>query len=204
MNWYSGNFFGVGGIYNFVTKRSNTDGIEGTISFSQFESGSIITWKYPSITLFSDFCIGDFHSIALTKRVQQADTGTKMLHISPYTFSMIVSKGISSNCSTNNYRGLVKFFHKSAESRNFSICDSVVLEEYAAAATYPRISFETSYANIEHEASTTKLSVEKIYFMRSVGIKRSSAASILLRGFSREVFESLPSEMSQEVLSLLK
>ncbi len=202
-NWYSGNEKGVGGIYNFVTKRGHCRGIRSKISWSQVETGSAITWKYPSCVLQGNESTGEFYSVALTNNYQQADTGTKMLHVGSNTRSTIVSKGISVGRSTNSYRGLVQMGSKAVGARNYSQCDSMLIGDNASANTYPHIRSQQPEARIEHEASTCRISEEQLFYLQSRGIGFEEAVSMMVSGFCRDVFNQLPMEFAAEADKLL-
>lgn len=202
-NWYAGNEDGVGGIYNFVTKRGLCIGKNSKISWTQVETGSAITWKYPSCILIGEQSKGEFYSVALTNNSQQADTGSKMIHIGPNTKSQIISKGISAGHSKNSYRGLVKIGTKAFNSRNFSQCDSLLLGENAQANTFPYIQVQNSTSKIEHEASTSKIGEEQLFYLLQRGINVEEAITLILTGFCKEVFTELPMEFALEVEHLL-
>ncbi len=202
-NWYAGNEEGVGGIYNFVTKRGECRGKKSKISWSQVETGSAITWKYPSCVLQGDNSIGEFYSIALTNNFQEADTGTKMIHIGKNTKSKIVSKGISAGQSKNSYRGLVSIGPNAEGSRNYSQCDSMLIGDKASANTYPYIQSKQPLSNIEHEASTCKISEDQLFYLQSRGIDFEESVSMLISGFCSDVFNELPMEFASEADKLL-
>ena len=202
-NWYAGDENGKGGIYNFVTKRGLCAGKNSKISWTQVETGSAITWKYPSCILTGDNSTGEFYSVALTNNYQQADTGTKMLHIGANTRSQIVSKGISAGYSRNSYRGLVKIGTNAYGARNYSQCDSLLLGNNSSANTFPYIQVQNSTAKIEHEASTSKIGEEQIFYFLQRGIDLESAISLIISGFCREVFSELPMEFALEADRLL-
>ena len=202
-NWYAGNEEGVGGIYNFVTKRGECRGISSKISWSQVETGSAITWKYPSCILQGDNSIGEFYSIALTNNFQKADTGTKMIHIGKNTKSKIVSKGISAGKSMNSYRGLVSISPNAEGSRNYSQCDSMLIGDKASANTYPYIQSRQPQSNIEHEASTCRISEDQLFYLQSRGIDFEESVSMLISGFCSDVFNELPMEFASEADKLL-
>ncbi len=202
-NWYAGNEKGVGGIYNFVTKRGECRGRRSKISWSQVETGSAITWKYPSCILQGDESIGEFYSIALTNNLQKADTGTKMIHIGKNTKSKIVSKGISAGKSKNSYRGLVSISPNAVGSRNYSQCDSMLIGDEAAANTYPYIQSKQPQSNIEHEASTCRISEDQLFYLQSRGIDFEEAVSMIISGFCSDVFNELPMEFASEADKLL-
>jgi len=202
-NWYAGNEEGVGGIYNFVTKRGECRGKKSKISWSQVETGSAITWKYPSCVLQGDNSIGEFYSIALTNNFQEADTGTKMIHIGKNTKSKIVSKGISAGHSKNSYRGLVSISPNAEGSRNYSQCDSMLIGDKASANTYPYIQSKQPQSNIEHEASTCRISEDQLFYLQSRGIDFEESVSMLISGFCSDVFNELPMEFASEADKLL-
>ncbi len=202
-NWYSGNEDGVGGIYNFVTKRGHCRGKRSKISWSQVETGSAITWKYPSCILQGEDSVGEFYSVALTNNLQKADTGTKMIHVGPRTRSTIVSKGISSGKSRNSYRGLVQIGANAVDARNYSQCDSMLIGDKASANTYPYIRSQQSQSNIEHEASTCRISEDQLFYLQSRGIGFEQAVSMMVSGFCRDVFNQLPMEFAAEADKLL-
>ncbi len=202
-NWYAGNEEGVGGIYNFVTKRGECRGKNSKISWSQVETGSAITWKYPSCVLQGDNSIGEFYSIALTNNCQKADTGTKMIHIGKNTKSKIVSKGISAGHSKNSYRGLVSISPNAEGARNYSQCDSMLIGDKASANTYPYIQSNQPQSNIEHEASTCRISEDQLFYLQSRGIDFEESVSMLVSGFCSDVFNELPMEFASEADKLL-
>ena len=202
-NWYAGNEDGVGGIYNFVTKRGQCRGARSKISWSQVETGSAITWKYPSCILQGEDSVGEFYSVALTNNYQQADTGTKMIHIGPRTRSTIVSKGISAGHSSNSYRGLVQMGPKAFDAKNYSQCDSMLIGDQAAANTYPYMHSQQPDASIEHEASTCRISEDQLFYLQSRGIDFEEAISMIVSGFCRDVFSQLPMEFAAEADKLL-
>ena len=202
-NWYSGDEEGVGGIYNFVTKRGLCLGKNSTISWTQVETGSSITWKYPSCILLGENSFGEFYSVALTNNYQQADTGTKMIHLGRKTKSKIISKGISSGYSKNSYRGLVKIGSNAILSRNFSQCDSFLLGSFSTASTYPYLEIGNSNSIIEHEAKVSKVSEEQLFYLMQRGIGLDQAISLLISGFCKDVFMMLPMEFATEADKLL-
>eukprot|EP00611_Tribonema_gayanum_P024986 TRINITY_DN559_c0_g5_i1.p1 TRINITY_DN559_c0_g5~~TRINITY_DN559_c0_g5_i1.p1 ORF type:complete len:482 (-),score=-43.96 TRINITY_DN559_c0_g5_i1:2999-4444(-) len=202
-NWYAGDENGKGGIFNFVTKRGLCVEENAKISWTQVETGSAITWKYPSCVLVGDKTKGEFYSIALTNNYQQADTGTKMIHIGANTKSQIISKGISTGYSKNSYRGLVKIGIKAFNSRNFSQCDSLLIGNQSQANTFPYIQVNNSTAKIEHEASTSKIGEEQIFYFLQRGINMEEAVSLIISGFCRDVFTELPMEFAVEADKLL-
>jgi len=202
-NWYAGDEEGVGVIFNFVTKRGKCLGKRSKISWSQVETGSAITWKYPSCLLLGEESVGEFYSVALTNNLQQADTGTKMIHIGPKTKSTIVSKGISAGNSKNSYRGLVKMGTKATGSRNYSQCDSMLIGDQASANTFPYIKSQQPNSEIEHEASTCRISEDQLFYLQSRGIEFEEAVSMMVSGFCRDVFNQLPMEFAAEADKLL-
>ena len=202
-NWYSGNEFGNGGVYNFVTKRGLCAGKNSKISWTQVETGSSITWKYPSCVLVGNNSQGEFYSVALTNNYQQADTGTKMTHIGKNTKSRIISKGISAGKSKNSYRGLVNIMNKALGARNYSQCDSLLIGNSSNANTFPFISVQNSTTKIEHEASTSKIGEEQIFYFLQRGICLEKAVELMISGFCREIFTELPLEFAAEADKLL-
>jgi len=202
-NWYSGNEFGKGGVYNFVTKRGLCAGTNSKISWTQVETGSSITWKYPSCLLVGDNSQGEFYSVALTNNYQQADTGTKMIHIGKNSRSQIISKGISAGKSKNTYRGLVSVTNKALGARNYSQCDSLLIGNLSNANTFPFISVQNSATKIEHEASTSKIGEEQIFYFLQRGICLEKAVELMISGFCREIFTKLPLEFAAEADKLL-
>jgi len=202
-NWYSGNEFGKGGVYNFVTKRGLCAGNNSKISWTQVETGSNITWKYPSCLLVGDDSQGEFYSVALTNNYQQADTGSKMIHVGKKTRSRIVSKGISAGQSKNTYRGLVNITSKALGARNYSQCDSLLIGNLSNANTFPVISVQNSATKVEHEASTSKIGEEQIFYFLQRGISVEKGIELLISGFCRDVFTELPLEFAAEADRLL-
>jgi Fe-S cluster assembly protein SufB len=202
-NWYPGDKDGKGGIYNFVTKRGKCAGRRSRISWTQVETGSAITWKYPSCVLLGDESVGEFYSVALTNHYQQADTGTKMIHIGKDTTSTIVSKGISAGHGQNAYRGLVKIGKGADRARNHSQCDSLLIGDRCGAHTFPYIENQNPTAQIEHEASTSKISEEQLFYCRQRGISAEDAVSMIVNGFCKEVLKELPMEFAVEAQKLL-
>ena len=202
-NWYPGNDQGVGGIYNFVTKRGKCQGKASKISWTQVETGSAITWKYPSVILQGDDSIGEFYSVALTKGRQQADTGTKMTHLGKNTSSTIISKGISAGHGSNTYRGLVKVMPKATAARNYTQCDSLLLGDRCGAHTVPYIEVQNDSSSVQHEASTSKISDEQVFYCNQRGISTENANSLIVNGFCKEVFQKLPMEFAVEANRLL-
>ena len=202
-NWYAGDEKGKGGIYNFVTKRGLCAGKNSKISWTQVETGSAITWKYPSCILAGNYSQGEFYSVALTNNYQQADTGTKMIHIGKNTKSRIISKGISAKSSRNSYRGLVKIGPNASKSRNYSQCDSLLLGNKSSANTFPYIHVQNASSQVEHEASTSKIGEEQIFYFLQRGIDLEQAISLMISGFCRDVFIELPMEFALEADKLL-
>lgn len=202
-NWFPGSGEGQGGVYNFVTKRGLCKGVNSRISWTQVEVGSAITWKYPSCILRGDGSVGEFYSVAITKGRQQADTGTKMIHLGKGTRSTIISKGISAGKSRNTFRGLIKVAPKATGVRVYSQCDSMLIGESAEATTYPNIDVATNDAQIEHEATTSRISEEQLVFLERRGISREAAVHLVVSGYCREVFQKLPFEFAAEVEGLL-
>lgn len=202
-NWYTGGREGKGGIYNFVTKRGKCAGANSKISWTQVETGSAITWKYPSVILQGDNSVGEFYSVALTNHHQQADTGTKMIHIGKNTSSTIISKGISARLGRNTYRGLVKILPKAENSRNYTQCDSLLIGDQCAANTFPYIEVENKTARVEHEATTSKISEDQLFYCRSRGIGSENSVSMIVNGFCKQVFKELPMEFAVEAAKLL-
>lgn len=202
-NWYAGDEKGKGGIYNFVTKRGLCQGVNSKISWTQVETGSAITWKYPSCVLVGDNSVGEFYSVALTNNMQQADTGTKMVHIGKNTRSTIISKGISAGNSKNSYRGLVKIGPKAEGARNYSQCDSMLIGDNAQANTFPYIQVQNNTGKVEHEASTSKIGEDQLFFFTQRGISMEDAISMMISGFCKDVFSQLPMEFAVEADRLL-
>jgi Fe-S cluster assembly protein SufB len=202
-NWYAGDENGVGGIYNFVTKRGLCQGARSKISWTQVETGSAITWKYPSCVLLGDDSVGEFYSVALTNHFQQADTGTKMIHVGKNTRSRIISKGISAGRSQNSYRGLVKIGPRAEGARNFSQCDSMLIGHDSGAHTFPYIQVENNASKVEHEASTSKIGEDQLFYFQSRGIDMEQAVSMIINGFVKDVFTQLPMEFAVEASKLL-
>ena len=202
-NWYAGDESGKGGIYNFVTKRGACRGRNSKISWTQVETGSAITWKYPSVILQGDNSIGEFYSVALTNNAQIADTGTKMIHLGKNTKSTIVSKGISAGRSNNSYRGLVKVMPKAEGARNYTQCDSMLIGGSSEANTFPYIEVMNASAKVEHEATTSKISEEQLFYLQQRGISQEDAVSLIINGFCKEVFRELPMEYAVEAQKLL-
>ena len=202
-NWYAGDENGVGGVYNFVTKRGLAKGINSRISWTQVETGSAITWKYPSVVLMGDNSVGEFYSVALTNHYQQADTGTKMIHLGKNTRSTIVSKGISAGKSNNSYRGLVKISPGASGARNYSQCDSMLIGQESGAHTFPYIDVRNNTAKVEHEASTSKIGEDQMFYFAQRGINAEAAVSMIINGFCKDVFQQLPLEFAVEATNLL-
>ena len=202
-NWYPGDKNGKGGVYNFVTKRGLCEGKNSKISWTQVETGSAVTWKYPSCVLKGDNSVGEFHSVAVTNNYQQADTGTKMIHVGKNTRSTIISKGISALYSNNSYRGLVKILPSANNARNYSQCDSMLIGKKCGAHTFPYMDVANSTAVVEHEATTSKISDEQIFYCNQRGISKEDAISMIVNGFCKEVFNELPMEFAVEARQLL-
>lgn len=202
-NWYPGDENGVGGIYNFVTKRGACQGKRAKISWTQVETGSAITWKYPSVILKGDHSVGEFYSVALTNNCQQADTGTKMVHLGKHTTSTIISKGISAGRSQNAYRGRVRINPSASHARNYTQCDSLLIGDKSGAHTYPYVEVKNNTANVEHEASTSKISDDQLFYLKQRGIDLEDAVSLIVNGFCKQVFKELPMEFAVEAQKLL-
>lgn len=202
-NWYPGDAEGRGGIYNFVTKRGECRGERSRISWTQVETGSAITWKYPSCILRGDDSVGEFYSVALTNHLQQADTGTKMIHIGRRTRSTIVSKGISAGRGRNAYRGLVRILDKADGARNHTQCDSLLMGPNCAAHTFPYIEVKNPTAQVEHEATTSRVSEDQLFYLRSRGLSAEDAVNMIVNGFCKAVFKELPMEFAVEAQKLL-
>ena len=202
-NWYPGDKEGKGGVYNFVTKRGLCSGERSKISWTQVETGSAITWKYPSCILKGDHSVGEFYSVAVTNNYQQADTGTKMIHIGKNTKSRIVSKGISAGRSQNSYRGLVKVMKRAENSRNFSQCDSLLMGDKCGAHTFPYIEIQNKSAQVEHEATTSKIGEDQIFYCNQRGIDTEDAVALIVNGYAKEVLNKLPMEFAVEAQKLL-
>lgn len=202
-NWYPGDKHGKGGIYNFVTKRGICAGDHSKISWTQVETGSAITWKYPSCILKGDYSSGEFYSVAVTNNFQQADTGTKMIHIGKHTRSRIVSKGISAGKSQNSYRGQVHILKRAENARNFSQCDSLLMGDQCGAHTFPYIDVENKSAHVEHEATTSKIGEDQIFYCLQRGIDEESAVALIVNGYAKEVLKQLPMEFAVEAQKLL-
>jgi Fe-S cluster assembly protein SufB len=202
-NWYAGDSEGVGGIYNFVTKRGKCAGARSRITWTQVETGSAITWKYPSVILQGDDSIGEFYSVAVVNGMQQADTGTKMIHIGRNTKSTIVSKGISAGRGQNSYRGQVKILPKAHGARNYTQCDSMLIGNACGAHTFPYIDVQNSSSDVEHEASTSKIGEDQIFYCKQRGLNTEDAISMIVNGFCKDVFQNLPMEFAVEAQKLL-
>jgi Fe-S cluster assembly protein SufB len=202
-NWYAGDEDGVGGIYNFVTKRGKCAGRNSKISWTQVETGSAITWKYPSCILQGDNSIGEFYSVALTNHAQQADTGTKMIHLGKNTRSTIISKGIAAGRANNSYRGMVKIMPKAENARNYTQCDSMLIGSNCGANTFPYIEVMNDSSRVEHEASTSKISEDQLFYLMQRGISQEDAVSLIINGFCKDVFLHLPMEFAVEATRLL-
>ena len=203
-NWYPGDENGKGGIYNFVTKRGICQGDNSKISWTQVETGSAITWKYPSVVLKGDSSVGEFYSVALSHNKQQADTGTKMIHMGKNTSSTIISKGISAGHGQNTYRGLVKILKGADNARNFSQCDSLLMSDRCGAHTFPYVEVQNPTANLEHEATTSKISEDQLFYLMQRGLSEEAAVSMIVNGFCKEVFRELPMEFAVEAGKLLE
>ena len=202
-NWYPGDKQGRGGIYNFVTKRGACRGPRSKISWTQVETGTAITWKYPSCILQGDDSVGEFYSVAVTNNYQQADTGTKMIHIGRNTRSTIVSKGIAAGHGQQAYRGLVEINPRAAGARNFSQCDSLLIGDKCGAHTFPYLEARNASAQIEHEATTSKISDDQLFYCRQRGLSNEDAVNLIVNGFCKEVFRELPMEFAVEAQKLL-
>jgi Fe-S cluster assembly protein SufB len=202
-NWYPGDENGVGGIYNFVTKRAECRGANSKVSWTQVETGSAITWKYPSCVLLGENSVGEFYSVAVTNNYQQADTGTKMIHIGKNTASTIISKGISAGRSQNTYRGLVKVAKSAENARNYTQCDSLLVGDKCGAHTFPYVEVKQPSAKVEHEATTSKISEDQLFFCQQRGLSAEDAVSMIVNGFCKSVFKELPMEFAVEAQALL-
>jgi Fe-S cluster assembly protein SufB len=202
-NWYPGDKEGKGGIYNFVTKRGKCLGINSKITWTQVETGSAITWKYPSCVLSGENSVGEFYSVALANHYQQADTGTKMIHIGRNTRSTIVSKGISAGKGQNTYRGLVKILPSAEGARNYTQCDSLLMGDRCGAHTFPYMEIRNPTAVVEHEATTSKIADDQLFYCRSRGISEEDAVNMIVNGFCKAVFKELPMEFAVEAQNLL-
>lgn len=203
-NWYPGDKDGLGGIYNFVTKRGICKGARSKISWTQVETGSAITWKYPSVILKGDYSVGEFYSVAVTSNLQQADTGTKMIHLGRNTSSTIISKGISAGRSDQSYRGLVRVNAGAENARNYTQCDSLLMGDTCGAHTFPYIEVKNKSARVEHEATTSKVSDEQIFYCRQRGMSEEDAVNLIVNGFCKDVFRQLPMEFAVEAQKLLE
>jgi len=203
-NWYAGDKEGRGGIYNFVTKRGTCAGANSKISWTQVEAGSAITWKYPSVVLQGDNSTGEFYSVAITNNRMQADTGTKMIHIGRNTKSTIISKGISTDESRQSYRGLVKILPSAHKARNYSQCDSMLVGNKCSANTFPNIDVANNTAVLEHEASTSRINADQIFYLQTRGLDMEGAISLIVNGFCKDVFKKLPMEFAVEAVKLLE
>ena len=202
-NWYPGDKEGKGGIYNFVTKRGKCAGVNSKISWTQVETGSAITWKYPGCILLGDNSVGEFYSVAVVNNRQQADTGTKMIHIGKNTRSTVVSKGISAGRGNNSYRGLIEVKKNASHARNFSQCDSLLLGDKCGAHTFPYVEVKNSTSKVEHEASTSKIGEDQIFYCKQRGLSTEDAVNMIVNGFCKEVFKELPMEFAVEAQKLL-
>jgi Fe-S cluster assembly protein SufB len=202
-NWYPGDKDGKGGVFNFVTKRGLCEGNHSKISWTQVETGSAITWKYPSCILKGDYSVGEFYSVAVTNNMQQADTGTKMIHIGRNTSSTIISKGISAGSSQNSYRGLVQINPSAENARNFSQCDSLLMTDHCGAHTFPYIEVKNKTAKVEHEATTSKIGEDQIFYCLQRGLSEEKAISLIVNGYAKEVLNQLPMEFAVEAQKLL-
>jgi Fe-S cluster assembly protein SufB len=202
-NWYAGDKEGKGGIYNFVTKRGLCEGAHSKISWTQVETGSAITWKYPSCILQGDHSIGEFYSVAVVNNHQQADTGTKMIHLGKHTKSTIISKGISARFGKNTYRGLVKMVPRAAGSRNYTQCDSLLMGDRCVANTFPTLEVNNRTSRAEHEATTSRINEDQLFYCRQRGMSQENAISMIVHGFCKEVFKNLPMEFAVEAQRLM-
>ncbi|HIC45484.1 Fe-S cluster assembly protein SufB, partial [Methylophaga sp.] len=202
-NWYPGDENGKGGIYNFVTKRAACRGESSKVSWTQVETGSAITWKYPSVVLQGDNSVGEFYSVAVTNNMQQADTGTKMIHLGKNTSSTIISKGISAGRSQNAYRGLVRIGPNAENARNYTECDSLLMSDTCGAHTFPYIEVKNPTAKVEHEASTSKISEDQLFYCKQRGLDAEDAVSMIVNGFCKQVIRELPMEFAVEAQNLL-
>lgn len=203
-NWYPGDENGLGGIYNFVTKRGDCREANSKISWTQIETGSAITWKYPSVVLRGENSVGEFYSVALTRNMQQADTGTKMIHIGPNTKSTIISKGISAGRSKNSYRGLVRMGPRAKNSRNYTQCDSLLIGDTCSAHTFPYMEVKNSSSKVEHEATTSKIADDQLFYCKQRGMSAETAVTMIVNGFCRDVFRELPMEFAVEAQKLME
>jgi Fe-S cluster assembly protein SufB len=202
-NWYPGDEEGRGGIYNFVTKRGDCRGDRSKVSWTQVEAGSAITWKYPSCILRGNNSVGEFYSVAVTNNLQQADTGTKMIHIGKNTSSTIISKGISAGRAQNAYRGLVKIFPSAENARNYTQCDSLLMGNECGAHTFPYMEIKNPNAIVEHEATTSKIAEDQLFYCLQRGLTEEDAVNMIVNGFCREVFRELPMEFAVEAQNLM-
>jgi Fe-S cluster assembly protein SufB len=202
-NWYPGDENGVGGIYNFVTKRGECRGANSRISWTQVETGSAITWKYPSCVLTGENSVGEFYSVALTNNCQQADTGTKMIHVGRNTRSTIISKGISAGRGQNAYRGLVKILPSAEGARNYTQCDSLLMGDRCGAHTFPYMEIKNPTAIVEHEATTSKIADDQLFYCRSRGVSEEDSVNMIVNGFCKAVFKELPMEFAVEAQNLM-
>jgi Fe-S cluster assembly protein SufB len=202
-NWYPGDKNGKGGIYNFVTKRGHCKGANSRITWTQVETGSAITWKYPSCILQGDNSIGEFYSVAVANNYQQADTGTKMIHLGKNTRSTIISKGISAGHGQNTYRGAVKILQRAEGARNYSQCDSLLLGDQCGAHTFPYLDVQNPTAQVEHEASTSKIGEDQLFYCRQRGLSTEDAVNMIVNGFCKQVFKELPMEFAVEAQKLM-
>jgi Fe-S cluster assembly protein SufB len=202
-NWYPGDKNGKGGIYNFVTKRGHCKGANSRITWTQVETGSAITWKYPSCILQGDNSIGEFYSVAVANNYQQADTGTKMIHLGKNTRSTIISKGISAGHGQNTYRGAVKILQRAEGARNYSQCDSLLLGDKCGAHTFPYLDVQNPTAQVEHEASTSKIGEDQLFYCRQRGLSTEDAVNMIVNGFCKQVFKELPMEFAVEAQKLM-
>ena len=203
-NWYPGDAEGRGGIYNFVTKRAHCRGARSKVSWTQVETGSAITWKYPSCVLLGDDSVGEFYSVAITNNRQQADTGTKMIHVGERTKSTIISKGISAGRGQNTYRGLVRVAPSATSARNFTQCDSLLIGDQCGAHTVPYIENRCMTAKTEHEATTSRIAEDQLFYCRQRGLSQEDAVGLIVNGFCREVLKELPMEFAVEAQKLLQ
>jgi Fe-S cluster assembly protein SufB len=202
-NWYPGDKEGKGGIYNFVTKRGACRGVNSKITWTQVETGSAITWKYPGCILQGDNSVGEFYSVAVVNNFQQADTGTKMIHLGKNTKSTVVSKGISAGRGNNSYRGLIRVTSKAENARNFTQCDSLLIGDKCGAHTFPYIEVRNPTAQVEHEATTSKIGEDQIFYLKQRGISQEDAVNMIVNGYCKEVFRELPMEFAVEAQKLL-
>jgi Fe-S cluster assembly protein SufB len=203
-NWYPGDEEGRGGIYNFVTKRGACRGENSKLSWAQIETGSSITWKYPSVILQGDYSVGEFYSVALTAKHQQADTGTKMIHLGKNTKSTVIAKGISTAKGQNTYRGLIRIAPTANKARNFTQCDSLLIGDKCGAHTFPYIEVKNHTACVEHEATTSNISDEQLFYCQQRGLKEEDAVALIVNGFCKEVFSKLPMEFAVEARKLME